>query len=93
MSDAAVGIIGGSGLYEMQGLTVLEERTMATPFGDPSDAFVIGELDGVRVAFLSRHGRGEEAQQIVNEFSQKYPELRAEMERLRASSVWLLRAN
>lgn len=58
MSDAAVGIIGGSGLYEMQGLTVLEERTMATPFGDPSDAFVIGELDGIRVAFLSRHGRG-----------------------------------
>ena len=58
MSDARVGIIGGSGLYEMQGLRVVEERKIATPFGDPSDAYVIGEVDGVRVAFLARHGRG-----------------------------------
>ena len=59
MSDeAAVGIIGGSGLYEMEGLRVLFERTVNTPFGDPSDAYVIGELEGVRVAFLARHGRG-----------------------------------
>ena len=55
---ASIGIIGGSGLYQMEGLTVLEERKIETPFGDPSDAFVIGEIDGVRVAFLSRHGRG-----------------------------------
>lgn len=58
MNDVAIGIIGGSGLYEMQGLTVVEERTVSTPFGAPSDPYVIGEVDGVRVAFLSRHGRG-----------------------------------
>jgi 5'-methylthioadenosine phosphorylase len=59
MNDtASIGIIGGSGLYQMEGLTVLEERKIETPFGDPSDAYVIGEIDGVRVAFLSRHGRG-----------------------------------
>ena len=53
-----VGIIGGSGLYEMQGLNVLYERSVETPFGAPSDPYVLGEVDGVRVAFLSRHGRG-----------------------------------
>jgi len=59
MNDtASIGIIGGSGLYQMEGLTVLDERRIETPFGDPSDAYVIGEIDGVRVAFLSRHGRG-----------------------------------
>ncbi len=56
--EAQVGVIGGSGLYEMTGLEVLFERNIETPFGDPSDPFVIGEVDGVRVAFLSRHGRG-----------------------------------
>jgi len=55
---AQIGIIGGSGLYEMEGLRVIEERDITTPFGEPSDPFVIGEIDGVRVAFLSRHGRG-----------------------------------
>jgi 5'-methylthioadenosine phosphorylase len=59
MNDtASIGIIGGSGLYQMEGLTVFDERKLETPFGDPSDAYVIGEIDGVRVAFLSRHGRG-----------------------------------
>ncbi len=58
MSDVAIGVIGGSGLYQMEGLAVLEERTIDTPFGAPSDPYVIGEVDGVRVAFLSRHGRG-----------------------------------
>ena len=53
-----IGIIGGSGLYAMDGLTVLEERTIETPFGAPSDPYTIGEIDGVRVAFLSRHGKG-----------------------------------
>lgn len=57
-ANATIGIIGGSGLYQMEGLHVLEERQLETPFGDPSDAYVIGEIDGVRVAFLSRHGRG-----------------------------------
>ena len=55
---ACIGIIGGSGVYAMDGLTVLEERTLETPFGAPSDAYVIGEVDGTRVAFLARHGRG-----------------------------------
>src|SRR3954470_1554258 len=55
---ASIGIIGGSGLYPMEGLTVIDERKVETPFGEPSDSYVIGEIDGVRVAFLSRHGRG-----------------------------------
>src|SRR5262244_2711793 len=55
---ASVGIIGGSGLYSMQGLTDTREIRMKTPFGDPSDAFVLGTLEGKRVAFLARHGRG-----------------------------------
>lgn len=53
-----IGIIGGSGLYKMEGLNVLYERTLDTPFGAPSDAYIIGEIDGICVAFLSRHGRG-----------------------------------
>ncbi|HSY52541.1 MAG TPA: S-methyl-5'-thioadenosine phosphorylase [Thermoanaerobaculia bacterium] len=57
-SGISIGIIGGSGLYRMEGLTVLDERKLETPFGDPSDSYVIGEIDGVNVAFLSRHGRG-----------------------------------
>lgn len=51
-------IIGGSGFYDMPGLSAVEEVTVDTPFGAPSDTFRIGLLDGVRVAFLSRHGRG-----------------------------------
>jgi 5'-methylthioadenosine phosphorylase len=58
INDATIGIIGGSGLYQMEGMNVLAERRLETPFGEPSDAYVIGEIDGVRVAFLSRHGRG-----------------------------------
>ena len=58
MSEIAIGVIGGSGLYEMDGLRVIAERDVHTPFGEPSDPFVSGEIDGVRVAFLSRHGRG-----------------------------------
>jgi 5'-methylthioadenosine phosphorylase len=53
-----IGLVGGSGLYGLPGLTVEEERTLETPFGTPSDAFVLGELSGVPVAFLARHGRG-----------------------------------
>jgi 5'-methylthioadenosine phosphorylase len=55
---ARIGIIGGSGLYSMPGITDARERRIRTPFGDPSDAFVIGALEGKRVAFLARHGRG-----------------------------------
>src|SRR5580704_1589523 len=53
-----IGIIGGSGLYGMPGLTGTRELRVKTPFGDPSDAIVIGTLEGRRVAFLARHGRG-----------------------------------
>ena len=53
-----IGIIGGSGLYRMEELKVLREERIQTPFGDPSDAFILGELDGREVAFLARHGRG-----------------------------------
>ena len=55
---ADVGIIGGSGLYDIEGLRNIARLTVRTPFGAPSDAVVLGELDGVRIAFLSRHGRG-----------------------------------
>lgn len=58
MQQAAIGIIGGSGLYAMPGLTNVREVTVETPFGAPSDAFVLGELEGRKVAFLARHGRG-----------------------------------
>jgi len=58
MSKATIGIIGGSGFYEMEGLSDVEEITVDTPFGKPSDAFLLGTLEGVRVAFLARHGRG-----------------------------------
>ena len=53
-----IGIIGGSGLYGMEELEVREERSIETPFGSPSEVFVLGELRGRRVAFLARHGRG-----------------------------------
>ncbi len=59
MSEAiTIGIIGGSGLYDMADLTDREERKVSTPFGDPSDPYVIGTLRGKRVAFLARHGAG-----------------------------------
>jgi 5'-methylthioadenosine phosphorylase len=57
-SQASIGIIGGSGLYSMNGLTGTREVRVKTPFGDPSDAIVLGMLEGKRVAFLARHGRG-----------------------------------
>jgi 5'-methylthioadenosine phosphorylase len=58
MTDGLIGVIGGSGLYEMEGLESIEERRIDTPFGPPSDAYVMGRLAGRRVAFLARHGRG-----------------------------------
>jgi 5'-methylthioadenosine phosphorylase len=57
-AKAAIGIIGGSGLYSMNGLMDAREIRVKTPFGDPSDAIVLGTLEGKRVAFLARHGRG-----------------------------------
>jgi 5'-methylthioadenosine phosphorylase len=58
LQQAEIGIIGGSGLYSMPGLTNVQEVTVQTPFGEPSDAFVLGTLEGRKVAFLARHGRG-----------------------------------
>lgn len=58
MSEVTIGVVGGSGLYRMAAVEVEEERRIETPFGEPSDAYVIGRLEGKRVAFLPRHGRG-----------------------------------
>ena len=57
MVEKIVGVIGGSGLYEMEGLEEIQTVSVTTPFGDPSDAFIIGHLEGVMVVFLPRHGR------------------------------------
>ena len=58
MTAAKIGIIGGSGLYQMPELTDIDEIEVETPFGKPSDKFILGTLEGERVAFLPRHGRG-----------------------------------
>jgi 5'-methylthioadenosine phosphorylase len=58
LPQAEIGIIGGSGLYSMPGLTKIKEIRLKTPFGQPSDAYVLGRLEGRKVAFLARHGRG-----------------------------------
>jgi len=58
MSEAKIGIIGGSGLYKMEGMTGVEKVKVSTPFGEPSDAIILGTLKGIRVAFLPRHGEG-----------------------------------
>jgi len=58
MEPVVLGIIGGSGVYEMEALKDVEEVRPGTPFGEPSDAIVVGTLAGLRVAFLPRHGRG-----------------------------------
>jgi 5'-methylthioadenosine phosphorylase len=58
LAQAEIGIIGGSGLYNMPGITDIQEAPQETPFGAPSDAFVLGTLEGKKVAFLARHGRG-----------------------------------
>ncbi|MGD1805211.1 S-methyl-5'-thioadenosine phosphorylase [Dapis sp. BLCC M126] len=57
MTEVKIGIIGGSGLYKMEELKDVEEIKVNTPFGSPSDAFIVGTLEGTRVAFLSRHDR------------------------------------
>ena len=57
MVEAKIGIIGGSGLYKMDALKNVQEVKLSTPFGDPSDELIVGELEGAKVAFLARHGR------------------------------------
>jgi 5'-methylthioadenosine phosphorylase len=54
----AIGVVGGSGLYEMDGLEQIEQKAIQTPFGDPSDKIIVGRIDGRRVCFLPRHGVG-----------------------------------
>jgi len=56
--EASIGIIGGSGLYEIDGFSDIQEVTISTPFGSPSDAYIVGLLAGKKVAFLPRHARG-----------------------------------
>ena len=58
MSEVTIGFIGGSGLYQMEGLADIKEVEVGTPFGSPSDNIVLGTLQGTRIAFLPRHGRG-----------------------------------
>lgn len=58
MEPVRIGVIGGSGVYELNALQDVEEVWLETPFGAPSDAYIVGTLEGQRVAFLSRHGRG-----------------------------------
>lgn len=58
MPQAKIGVIGGSGLYRMEGMTDVEEVEIETPFGKPSDAITVGKVEGVAMAFLPRHGRG-----------------------------------
>lgn len=58
MSEVVVGVIGGSGLYEIEGITNVREIALETPFGAPSDAFIVGELEGATCIFLPRHGKG-----------------------------------
>ncbi len=55
---AKIGVIGGTGLYQIEGMTQIQEVSIDTPFGKPSDSFIIGQLEGTGVAFLPRHGRG-----------------------------------
>lgn len=58
MSEKLIGIIGGSGLYNIEGFAVEEEKTVSTPFGETSDKIIIGKMNGRRIAFLPRHGKG-----------------------------------
>jgi 5'-methylthioadenosine phosphorylase len=58
MPETKIGVIGGSGLYQMEGMTDIEEVQLTTPFGAPSDAITVGRVEGVSIAFLPRHGRG-----------------------------------
>ena len=58
MSEKTVGVIGGSGLYEMEGIEEVQTISLTTPFGDPSDSFMVGRFEDAKVIFLPRHGKG-----------------------------------
>ena len=57
-NEAKIGVIGGSALYEIDGITEVKKARVKTPFGDPSDAITLGSLGGTRIAFLPRHSKG-----------------------------------
>ena len=83
MAEKRIGVVGGSGLYEMEQLEDREEVRLSTPFGDPSDAYILGTLQGVPVAFLSRHGRGHQVRGTIV----RRRRWRFAFERSRASAV------
>jgi len=58
MEEVKIGVIGGSGIYDIEGITEMRKQKIRTPFGDPSDTIVVGNVEGIPVAFLPRHGRG-----------------------------------
>ena len=58
MPQAKIGVIGGTGLYQIEGMTDIQELNLDTPFGKPSDSIIFGKLNGTGMAFLPRHGRG-----------------------------------
>ena len=60
MDKVRLGVIGGTGLYHLEGITDVEEVVLDTPFGSPSDAIILGSIEGIRVAFLPRHGKGHQ---------------------------------
>jgi len=75
MENAAdVGIIGGSGLYEMEGVTDVREIEVSTPFGAPSDKLILGKLEGQRVAFVPRHARGHRILPLLVSQSGEWPD-------------------
>jgi 5'-methylthioadenosine phosphorylase len=87
MPDAKIGVIGGSGLYEIEGMTGITEVKPETPFGGPSDSIVIGKLEGKTVAFLPRHGRG-------HRFSPTEMPVRANIFALKSLGVeWIISVN
>lgn len=58
MEDIAIGIIGGSGIYDLDNLDIIDEMQLDTPFGEPSDKYIVGKLENIKIAFLSRHSKG-----------------------------------
>jgi 5'-methylthioadenosine phosphorylase len=87
MPEAKIGVIGGSGLYEIEGMTNVDEVNVKTPFGEPSDSVIVGDLDGKTIAFLPRHGRG-------HRFTPSEMPVRANIYALKSLGVeWIISVN
>jgi 5'-methylthioadenosine phosphorylase len=87
MPESKIGVIGGSGLYEIEGMTDVDEVKVKTPFGEPSDSIVVGDLDGKTIAFLPRHGRG-------HRFTPSEVPVRANIYALKSLGVeWIISVN